>query len=72
VFAQDVFAKIEIAMTRDQNVVVAGVMQPRVAVVAIIELDSRRPLLHCVQIFGRVVMIVEVDDHSVAENVSRT
>ena len=50
-------------MAGHQDVVVAGIVQPRIPFVVVIDVDLRRTLLHRVEIFGRVVVIVKVDDH---------
>ncbi len=61
--SQHALAVVEIAMTRHQDVVVARIVQPRILLRVVIDLDASPALLHHIEILGRVVMIVKVDDH---------
>jgi hypothetical protein len=63
VFLQHAFAEVEIAMAGHEDVVVARIMQPRIALGVEVHADSRGAFLDRGKILGRVVMIVEVDFH---------
>jgi hypothetical protein len=69
---QDSLSKVEVAMARDENVVVARVMEPWIPVGVVVHSDLEPAGLDGVEIFRRIVVIVKVDDHvAMAPRVSR-
>src|SRR6185312_14722293 len=58
----DFYAVIDIAMSPHGNVVIAGIMQARVLLLVVANVDRARSVFYCLDVFGWIVVIVEVND----------
>ena len=60
---EHVLAVVDVAVAPDDDVVVAGIVHARVALGVLIDGDGAVALLQLGEVFGRVVVVVDVDDH---------
>ena len=60
---QDVLPVVDVAVALDDDVVVAGVVDPRVTLGVLVHGDRALALLQLVEVFGRVVVVVDVENH---------
>jgi hypothetical protein len=63
VFLQHALAVVEITMTRNENVVVARIMQAWIALLVVIHPDFGGALLYRGKILRRVIVIMEINFH---------
>ncbi len=59
---QNLFAVIDVAMARHGNVVVTGIMQAGIPFLVVSNPHRARTLLQRLDIFGRIVMIVKINN----------